>query len=411
MVNANTNSATSGITSAVNAHTDIASTSLASVINANTNAQTSGITSAVNNNTNATVLAASSSLALAITNIPATVWGYTTRTLTTFGSLATDVWNATTRTLTSLTLSSTNPWTVSLSDSNTVAAGNTYRVTVTTILSGTLTDSANLPTITIYDPSRNVIVNGSTMTRTGTGTYEYSYVTNGASPAGVWQTAVSATVESSKTLPGISYWNLTTSPAQVIVRDVTGTTVPNISADVTITNEGDAGYEYHYAWCVVASPTATCDGGSSNLFYATAAKYINPGENFNTTLTANVANPGNYYFKVIAYFGTQASGASRSFTAVSGNNNNNGNSGGSTGGPLPPPTLPPISFGSCKGADLNGDNKVNTVDFSILLSFWKKPPPFKNACVDINHDKKVNAQDFSIMLSQWGTNGRALPAP
>jgi hypothetical protein len=299
-----------------------------------------------------------------------------------------------------------------MSDSNTIAAGNTYHVTVTTVLNGTLTDSMNTPTITIYDPSHNVIVNAAAMTRATTGTYQYAYATTGGSPAGTWESDVSATVEAGKTLPSISYWNLNTSPAQVIINSVTGTTVPNIAANITITNEGGAGYEYHYVWCVVPGINNTC-GGGSDVFFASAAKFINPGENFNTTLTATVPNPGNYYFKVITYFGTEASGASRTFTAVSGtssNNNNGGGGGGGGGGGISVVTIPPaVSPGVCKGADLNGDNKVNTVDFSILLSFWKKSAPYKNLCVDINHDNKINAQDFSIMLSQWGTAGNALP--
>ncbi len=48
-------------------------------------------------------------------------------------------------------------------------------------------------------------------------------------------------------------------------------------------------------------------------------------------------------------------------------------------------------------ADLNGDGKVNLVDFSILLFYWNTPGPTG----DINLDKKVNLSDFSIMLFYW----------
>ena len=53
---------------------------------------------------------------------------------------------------------------------------------------------------------------------------------------------------------------------------------------------------------------------------------------------------------------------------------------------------------SIMSADLNGNGRVNTQDFSILLSYWgstSKPP------ADLNRDGFVNTQDFSIMLSQW----------
>jgi hypothetical protein len=56
----------------------------------------------------------------------------------------------------------------------------------------------------------------------------------------------------------------------------------------------------------------------------------------------------------------------------------------------------------CTGADFNHDGQVNSVDFSIMLAFWKKTAPFKNVCVDINGDKQVDSTDFSILLYQWG---------
>jgi len=54
----------------------------------------------------------------------------------------------------------------------------------------------------------------------------------------------------------------------------------------------------------------------------------------------------------------------------------------------------------CKGADLNFDNKINIVDFSILLYFWGQKTP-GNACADINFDGIVSIVDFSIMMYWW----------
>ncbi len=48
-------------------------------------------------------------------------------------------------------------------------------------------------------------------------------------------------------------------------------------------------------------------------------------------------------------------------------------------------------------SDLNRDNKVNLVDFSILLFNWRGTDPVS----DINQDGVVNLTDFSIMLSNW----------
>ena len=50
-------------------------------------------------------------------------------------------------------------------------------------------------------------------------------------------------------------------------------------------------------------------------------------------------------------------------------------------------------------ADLNGDKRVNLVDFSILAYWYKRPSPPKN--VDLNGDGKVDLIDFSIMAYYW----------
>lgn len=47
--------------------------------------------------------------------------------------------------------------------------------------------------------------------------------------------------------------------------------------------------------------------------------------------------------------------------------------------------------------DLNGDGKVNLVDFSILLFHWGTEDPI----ADLNSDIKVNLTDFSILLFNW----------
>lgn len=48
-------------------------------------------------------------------------------------------------------------------------------------------------------------------------------------------------------------------------------------------------------------------------------------------------------------------------------------------------------------ADLNGDGRVNLVDFSILLFHWGTD----HGVADLNSDGKVNLTDFSILLFNW----------
>lgn len=185
------------------------------------------------------------------------------------------------------------------------------------------------------------------------------------------------------------------SPAQVIIQDVNDTTLPSITAEVRITNEGGGAYEYQYTWCVTDSDTNTC-GGGNDVFNSSAAKLINTGENFDTTLDATVSSAGDYWFHLAVQFGSDSSQASQSFTATQEFSDGGSGGGGSGGGQ---PATPSVS---CIGADFNHDGKVGSVDFSILLAFWKRPPPFLNTCVDINGDYKVDSVDFSILLYQWG---------
>ncbi len=277
---------------------------------------------------------------------------------------------------------------------------------VTTVYNGTLTDSVNVPTVTVYDPSRNVVVNGAAMTRIGVGAYSYSYTTSPSAAAGTWESVFSATVETGKTLPGNDYWTVETTPAQVIINSISDTVAPEVAANITITNEGLSGNEYQYEWCIVSSADNAC-GGGNDTFHAVAAKYINSGEDFNTTLTGDVPSAGTYYFKVIVYFGADSSGASRSFiaTAASGESPGGGGGGGGGGGSSSSAstaaTSPPAT-GTTDAADLDHDGKVNSVDFSVLLYFWKSTDTVASQRADMNKDGKVDSVDFSILLYEWG---------
>lgn len=52
-----------------------------------------------------------------------------------------------------------------------------------------------------------------------------------------------------------------------------------------------------------------------------------------------------------------------------------------------------------KKEDVNNDNRVNLIDFSIVAYYYKRPSP--PASVDLNKDGKVNLVDFSILAFYW----------
>jgi len=59
--------------------------------------------------------------------------------------------------------------------------------------------------------------------------------------------------------------------------------------------------------------------------------------------------------------------------------------------------------------DLNGDNKVNVSDLSILLTNFNKT----GSAADLNGDNKVTVADLSILLTHWGktVGGTTPPTP
>jgi hypothetical protein len=293
-----------------------------------------------------------------------------------------------------------------LNNTGAVQAGNGYRARLfITNNRGIATAPSATPTITIYDANRSTIISGASMTNIGTGLYEYTYSVATNAAQGTWETVVSTNLDGSNTKTDNAYWLVAGSPAQVIINSVTtdsATTTNNAVANLTVTNEGLTGYEYQYEWCVVSSEFNNCGGGDDE-YRGTGAKFINPGEDWNTDLTATVSRSGNYYFKVVVYFGTERSGSSRTFSITVPGSSNNNSSGGSRGGGGGGGSTR-TDTNTARATDFNGDSVVNSTDFSILLYFWKAKPPFTNAGVDINKDNKVDSIDFSILLYQWGRN-------
>ncbi len=321
-------------------------------------------------------------------------------------------------------------WNVAMSNVDRVLIGQKYKAKVyVTNYKSVPTNSFVVPKISLYNNNGNLVTENISMTLgTSTGSYSYNYTIPDLSE-GLWEAEVKTEVESGKIITTNDYFAIEGSPAQVSIIDVIDKETPNISAQVLITNEGSADYEYHYEWCVVNNVNYACRGGH-DLFSGSASKLVEVGSSTSPILTAEGIAPGNYYFKLVVYYGMEKSGASRYFTAVApvtpatcGNGSCSGGEtcsscpadcgvcpggggGGGGGGSIIPPVAPatttPVVPTTCDGADFNHDKKVNSVDFSILLAFWKTAWPFKNSCVDVNKDKQVNSVDFSILMYQWG---------
>ncbi len=179
---------------------------------------------------------------------------------------------------------------------------------------GSPKNADSTPKITSYDPSRNKIVENVDMNFSETGIYTYSFSSTSGQTAGMWETIASVTVNGSTVKPS-DWWELTGNPPEVKINAITDTTVPTITANVTITNEGTTSQEYQYEYCIVSEQTNQC-GGGDDIDYASGAKSILADQSWNPDLTLNANNLETYWFKVKVYYGSETSAASKQFTAT-----------------------------------------------------------------------------------------------
>ena len=310
------------------------------------------------------------------------IWDATTRTLSDFGSLVTDIWDNVTRSLTTREIAPgeniareetlEKRWTTRFSGDGEVFVGKAYRAKLWVLDYNTeLADAVSNPAVTIYDANRaNPAGVPATMTKIATGTYELIWTVPTGSAAGRWETVVTINVGGAAPIQDGSYWEVETdSPAEVKINAITDNTIPSITANVTIKNEGGSWYEYKYAYCVVDDQSNQC-GGGDDIYYKKGSKKLNAGQSWTTNLNATVPDPGTYFFKLIVYWGTERSSAVEQFNA---------------------------GTVACLG-DYNLDGWVDLTDFSIMLFYWNQ----YNPAHDLSGDGWVNLTDFSILLFHWG---------
>ena len=308
-------STASGTASAV---ADLASTTAGI---SSTTATIASTTNATNSTTN-TIASTTADLETKVTNIQATV-NSINNTLQSVDSTLDDLQT----TVDSVRASQQSLYTVDLTGPTEVQEGTNYQATLEiSDYQSQAADASSTPTIVIYDPTRAVAVGTTSMTQTATGEYQYSYPVALNATAGLWETVATIPIGGG-TINRVNYWQANGSPPQVAINDMSNLTVPTISADVTITNEGNSPNEYSYQYCVVADEAGQC-GDSDNIANATSTKLIQPGDSFTPNLSLTVPNPGNYWFKLVVTYNGLTSAASRNFTAVASSGSSSSSSAG-----------------------------------------------------------------------------------
>ncbi len=220
-------------------------------------------------------------------------------------------------------------YSVTINQTEIVQAGNVYSVTIEIINSSGNVDVTSSPKITIYDSLKNLVVSNVDMSLLSGKRYQYNFTTNLVDVAGIKETNISVGING-VTKKYNTTWTLSNGRTAISINSINTADVPTIRANVTITNEDAEEYEYPYEYCIVSTMTQQC-GNSANVAHASGYKLLDAGESWNTILSLDISQSGNYWFKIVADYGTQSSGATRSFSATytpSGSSGTGGSSGG-----------------------------------------------------------------------------------
>lgn len=241
-----------------------------------------------------------------------------------------------------------------------------------------LENATSEPNLVLYSPDRSLFANN-TMEYVSDGVYFYNYTAQSSDAYGTWEAEVEANLDGDIVLYS-AFWYLVSSPAEVSVLSVSTPNLRTADAEVIITNEGTADYEYPYEYCIVEDPNSAnfCEGSLSSGF---GSKYILVGNSstLSLTLTTPTDMNGTLYFKVIVYYGSRWSRGYKSFV----------------------PSLPSVPSG---GTDVQAQNvtEISDIRFKSVLWCWtdvcKYNSPFYSKIME--NPKTINGYVF-IGIELW----------
>lgn len=180
---------------------------------------------------------------------------------------------------------------------------NDYKAKAVLEVNGLPVDADSIPTLSIYYPNGTLYAEGN-MTNENTGIYGYQFTVTELDALGIWLTEVNITYNSNL-LNRYDYWELQSNPTQLEVR-VDSRCDDEVCAEISITNEGTAPYEYVYYYWITDDPNAAYNS-TNTTDRGHASKLINPGDTY--IIEKCLTHPDTettHYFKAMTYFGEYA---------------------------------------------------------------------------------------------------------
>ncbi len=98
----------------------------------------------------------------------------------------------------------------------------------------------------------------------------------------------------------------------VKIKGISDNTIPEIIAVANITNIDSEDHFYEYDYCIVSDKSNECDNSINKAF---DSRFIRAKESWLTELILDVNDPGEYWFKVNFYQGSEKSTDSKFFKA------------------------------------------------------------------------------------------------
>jgi|GEM_PF-2215795 len=134
-------------------------------------------------------------------------------------------------------------------------------------------------------------------------------------------------------------------------------------------------------------------GTTPNYGYANSTTEVITMVTDHSVIVSGLSAGTTYYMRPVSHGSPEMLGNEIAITTNAQSSGGGGGGGGGGGSGTVTPT-------TTKKGDINGDNKVDKYDFSLMMANWGKTGTNGS---DLNNDKKVDKYDFALLMANWET--------